>query len=71
MQIEAIVEGFTQMQTDLESERRAMESIWKKRQKQIEKVLSNTSHMYGAIRGIAGNAVGSISALELPEAEGY
>jgi len=71
MQIEAIVEGFTQMQTDLESERRAMESIWKKRQKQIEKVLSNTSHMYGAIRGIAGNAVGSIRALELPEAEGY
>lgn len=66
MQVEAIVEGFTQMQTDLDTERRAMEGIWKKREKQIQKVLLNTTHMYSAVRGIAGNAVGSIKALELP-----
>ena len=66
MQVEAIVEGFTQMQTDLDTERRAMEGIWKKREKQIQKVLLNTTHMYSAIRGIAGNAVSSIQALELP-----
>ena len=66
MQVEAIVEGFTQMQTDLDTERRAMEGIWKKREKQIQKVLLNTTHMYSAIRGIAGNAVGSIQALKLP-----
>lgn len=69
MQVEAIVEGFTQMQTDLDTERRAMEGIWKKREKQIQKVLLNTTHMYSAIRGIAGNAVGAIRALELPSAE--
>lgn len=67
MQVEAIVEGFSQMQLDLDTERRAMEGIWKKREKQIQKVLLNTTHMYSAIRGIAGNAVGSIQALELPE----
>lgn len=66
MQVEAIVEGFTQMQHDLDSERRAMESIWKKREKQLQKVLLNTTHMYSSIRGIAGSAVGSIRALELP-----
>ncbi len=66
MQVEAIVEGFTQMQTDLDTERRAMEGIWKKREKQIQKVVLNTTHMYSAVRGIAGNAVGSIQALELP-----
>lgn len=66
MQVEAIVEGFTQMQSDLDTERRAMEGIWKKREKQIQKVLLNTTYMYSAIRGIAGNAVGSIKALELP-----
>lgn len=66
MQVEAIVEGFTQMQSDLDTERRAMEGIWKKREKQIQKVLLNTTYMYSAIRGIAGNAVGSIQALELP-----
>jgi len=66
MQIEAIVEGFTQMQTDLDSEKRAMGRIWKQREKQIHKVLDNTVGMYGAIRGIAGNSIRSIKALELP-----
>lgn len=65
MQVEAIVEGFTQMSEDLNSERRAMESIWKKREKQIQKVLLNTQHMYGSIRGIAGNSVLSLPSLEL------
>jgi|WetSurMetagenome_2_1015567.scaffolds.fasta_scaffold48543_2 hypothetical protein len=68
MQVEAIVEGFTQMHKDLEREKRAMEGIWKKREKQIQKVLLNTNHMYNSIKGIAGNAVGTIKALELPEA---
>ncbi len=65
LQVEAIVEGFTQMQTDLTSERRAMESAWKKREKQIDKVLLNTTHMYSSIKGIAGSAIASISQLEL------
>lgn len=66
LQMEAIVEGFTQMKTDLESEQRSMRSMWKKREKQIEKVLHNTTDMYGSIKGIAGNAVQSVSLLELP-----
>lgn len=65
MQIEAIVEGFTQMKSDLESEQRSMRGIWKKREKQIEKVLLNTTGMYGSIKGIAGSAVQSIPLLEL------
>ena len=64
-QVEGIVEGFTQMQTDLESEKRAMQSIWKKREKQIQKVLLNTNNMYSSVRGIAGNAVQSVPQLEL------
>jgi len=66
LQIEAIVEGFTQMKSDLESEQRSMRAIWKKREKQIDKVLLNTTDMYGSIKGIAGNAVQSVSLLELP-----
>ncbi len=69
LQIEAIVEGFTQMHTDLESEKRAMNGIWKKREKQIQKVLLNTNHMYNSVKGIAGNAIQSIPLLELPEEE--
>lgn len=65
MQVEAIVEGFTQMHDDLNSEKRAMETIWKKREKQIQKVLLNTQHMYGSIKGIAGNSVLSLPSLDL------
>lgn len=69
MQVEAIVEGFTQMKADLEGEKRSMQRIWKQREKQIEKVVTNTIDMYGSIKGIAGNAVQSVRALELPGAE--
>ena len=66
LQIEAIVEGFTTMKNDLESEKRSMQRIWKSREKQIEKVVTNTIDMYGSIKGIAGNAIGTVKALELP-----
>ncbi len=67
MQVEAIVEGFTQMQDDLVKEKRAMASIWKKREKQIEKVLLNTTNMYSSVQGIAGSAVKALPQLELGE----
>ena len=67
MQIEAIVEGFTSMKIALDGEKRAMQRIWKEREKQIEKVVTNTIDMYGSIKGIAGNAIQSVKALELPE----
>lgn len=65
LQIEAITEGFTQMQTDLAAEKRALASAWKKREKQLDKVLLNTTYMYSSIRGIAGNAVPAVAALEM------
>lgn len=65
LQVEGIVEGFTQMQTDLESEKRSMARIWKQREKQLQKVLLNTTHMYGSVKGIAGSAVPSVALLEL------
>lgn len=68
LQVEAIVEGFTQMQADLISEKRSIMGHWKKREKQIEKVLLNTNFMYNSIKGIAGSAIQPIKMLELPEA---
>lgn len=69
MQIEGIVEGFTQMHSDLESEKRSMTGIWKKREKQIAKVILNTNYMYNSVKGIAGSVVPTVSLLELPAAE--
>jgi len=66
MQVEAIVEGFSSMKIALDSEKRAMARIWKEREKQIEKVITNTIDMHASIRGIAGNAIQAVKALELP-----
>ncbi|MBL7812389.1 MAG: DUF2130 domain-containing protein [Bacteroidetes bacterium] len=69
MQVEAIVEAFRSLKDGLESEKRAMMRIWKEREKQLEKVIENTIDMHGSIKGIAGNAVQSVRALELPGQE--
>lgn len=67
LQMGGIVEGFTQMQMDLLKEKNAMARIWKQREKQIEKVVNNAVGMHASIKGIAGNAIQSIPALELNE----
>ncbi len=69
MQIEGIVEGFTQMKDELNREKNAMNRIWNSREKQLDKVLLNTTSLYGSIKGIAGKAIGSIQQLELPGSE--
>jgi len=66
MQIEAIVEGFTQMKMDLDYEKRSMQKIWKMREKQLEKVIDNTIDMHGSIKGIAGKAIQDIKQLDMP-----
>lgn len=68
-QMEAIVEGFSNLKSELDREKRAMQRIWKEREVQIEKVIGNTIDMYGSIKGIAGNSISSIKSLELPDGE--
>ena len=69
--IEATVEGFTALQRGLDGERRAMERIWKEREKQIDRVLANTAGMYGEVRGILGSSLPPVPALELDAAAGF
>lgn len=75
MQIEAIVEGFTSLRDGITRERTQMEKIWKEREKQIDRVLLNTTGFYGSVKGIAGSAVPVVPLLELSgtaeSAEGF
>lgn len=64
--IQRILEVYSNMENDLNSEKRAMQRIWKTREKQIEVVALNISSMFGSIKGIAGNDLASSSVLELP-----
>lgn len=53
----AISEGFMSMKMSIQSERNAMERMWKAREKQLEKVLLNAVHISGSVEGIAGKDV--------------
>ncbi|KQR72634.1 DUF2130 domain-containing protein [Pedobacter sp. Leaf176] len=53
-QWKAIREGFMSMKLSIQRERDAMERLWKAREKQLEKVLLNATHIRGSIEGIAG-----------------
>ncbi len=63
-QMEAIVESFMSLKQGIAKERIQMEKIWKEREKQLEKVLLNTSGLYGSVKGIAGASVGDIPLLD-------
>jgi hypothetical protein len=61
--IEAIVEKFSEMQTDLERERKAMTRLRTKREGQIRGVIESTVGMYGDFQGIAGKTLEEIDGL--------
>ena len=67
--VEAIVETFSTMQKQLDKEKRAMTKIWKEREKQIDRIMTNTIGMYGDVKGIIGATLPEISALELDTVE--
>lgn len=62
--IEAVMEGFVSLKDSITREKIQMEKMWKEREKQLDKVLLNTTQFYGSIKGIAGNAIGDIKLLE-------
>ena len=73
--VQAIVEGFSSMQEDLDKERKVIMKQWAKREEQIDRVMQATVGMYGDLQGIAGKTLQEIEGLELkaldaPKAEG-
>lgn len=67
--VENIVMAFSSMKSDLDTEKRSMQRIWSKREKEIERVIENTSGMYGELQGIIGAALPQVESLELPAGE--
>ena len=45
---------------DLQEERQFSERRWSKREKQLQRVISNTSGMYGDLQGFIGSALRTI-----------
>ncbi len=63
--IEGYVESIGTMRIDLESERRSMERIWKKREMQILKAELSISKLSGELEGIMGSSFPTIKQLSL------
>ena len=64
--VQAIVEKFTDMQQDLDKERKTMTRLWAKRDEQIRGVIESTAGMYGDLQGIAGRSLQEIEGLDMP-----
>lgn len=65
--VEAIVEAFSNLQDELEKEKRYFSTKWGRQEKEIRKVLDHTHGMYGDLQGIVGRSLPEIKTLELPE----
>jgi len=67
----AMREGFLLLKQSIQKEKDVMEKIWKVREKQLEKILLNATHIQGSVEGIAGKdgismgLIDDIDALEL------
>jgi hypothetical protein len=68
--IEAIVEKVTDLQSDLERERKTMTRMWAKREAQIRVIIESTVGMYGDLQGIAGRSLQEIEGLDLKMLDG-
>jgi len=66
-QVEAMIEIYQDMQTQIQKERIAYERSWKLREQQVNHLLSGVAGMYGSMQGIAGQALPSIKQLEFSD----
>lgn len=55
--IRSVVEGYEEMQTDLDKEKRAMQKIWKKREVQINRITDQMMGVCGELQGISSSAL--------------
>ncbi len=62
--VEAIFESFNGLRNDFEQEKRAMQRIRAKREKQIDRVLTNTVGLHGDVAGIIGGSLPEIEGIE-------
>jgi hypothetical protein len=65
--IQTILESIVTIQQGLEAEKRAMNTIWSKRQKEIERMVLSITGMRGDIEGISGEELPEMKILQLGE----
>lgn len=64
LRVEAIVDAFTNMQVEIEKEKRYFSNKWARDEKNIRQVIDNTYGMHGDLKGIVGNTLPQIKGLD-------
>lgn len=64
LRIEAIIDAFTNMQVEIEKEKRYFSNKWARDEKNIRQVIDNTYGMHGDLKGIVGNSLPQIKGLD-------
>lgn len=67
--VEAIVENYGMLQTEIEKEKRAATLRWSHQEKSIRAVIDNTIGLYGDLQGITNRSLPPIKTLELPDGD--
>ncbi len=67
--IEAIIDAFSNLQTDIEKEKRYFSTKWARDEKNIRQVIDNTFGMHGDFKGLMGSTLPTIKGLEVAELE--
>lgn len=65
--VEAIIEAFTNMQAEIEKEKRYFSNKWARDEKNIRQVIDNTYGMHGDLKGIIGTMLPQVKGLDLLE----
>ena len=67
--LSGIVEAFSEMTTDIDTEERSAKSRFRKRRKQLERAFTGTTGLYGDLQGLIGNAMPEVRLLEMNAVE--
>ena len=67
--VSRVVEGYADMRADLDKEKRATETTWSKRAKQLDRILGGMTGFYGDLQGIVGASLPSVDGLSLAAPE--
>jgi hypothetical protein len=68
-QVEAIVEVYKEMDDEIKKERAVFEKVWKRREGQMQRLITSTANVVGSIQGKVGSSALQIKGLELDELE--
>lgn len=64
--VESIAEAFTNLQEDIEKEKRWFNTKWARQEKELRKIVDSTHGMYGELQAVSGRALQQIKQLESP-----